>query len=109
MVIGYANSTYSYLCPNQDAKVGGYEAGGACHWYGIFEFAEHSEPAVVNVPAVYKDMYAHLQTPIDMIENDSPGNTTLEEMYRAYVVSLTADYAEMLKTTMEVGRSPTMR
>ena len=48
LVIGYANGTYSYLCPEAEAEAGGYEAGGACHWYGLPEFSPKSEPAVIN-------------------------------------------------------------
>ena len=47
-VIGYANGTYSYLCPAKEASEGGYEAGGACHWYGLPEFSPQSEPTVIN-------------------------------------------------------------
>ena len=47
-VIGYANGTYSYLCPTKEASEGGYEVGGACHWYGLPEFSPESEPAVIN-------------------------------------------------------------
>ncbi len=60
----------------------------------------------INVQSVYKDMFAQLQTLIDMIENDTQGNPSLDEMYRAFLVSLTADDAVMLKTTMTVGRFP---
>ncbi len=48
LVIGYANGVNSYLCPEVEAEEGGYEAGGACHWYGLPEFCKQSEPTVLG-------------------------------------------------------------
>ena len=53
----------------------------------------HSDTGVyetVNVHATYKDMYAQLETLIDMIENDTPGNPTIDEVWRAFLVAQAA-------------------
>ena len=47
----------------------------------------------INLETKYKDMYAQLETLIDMIETDSPGRPTLKEAYDAFYVALKADEA----------------
>lgn len=53
----------------------------------------------INVPAVYKDMYAQLSTLIDMIENNSPGNPTIDEVWQAFRV------AEAAQESVETGKT----
>jgi hypothetical protein len=47
-VCGYANSVNGYLAPPEEFEVGGYEVGGAAHWYNIPQTSPDSEPAVVR-------------------------------------------------------------
>ena len=53
----------------------------------------------VNVQAVYKDMYAQLQTLIDMIENDTPGNPSIDDVWRAFLV------AQAAQESIETGKT----
>ncbi|MBQ7337164.1 MAG: hypothetical protein IJW40_01785 [Clostridia bacterium] len=46
-VCGYANSLNGYLAPPEEFEVGGYEVGGAAHWYNIPQTSPASAPAVV--------------------------------------------------------------
>lgn len=53
----------------------------------------HSDTSVyetVNVPAVYKDMYAQLEMLIGMIENNTGGNPTIDEVWQAFRVAQAA-------------------
>ena len=45
-VCGYANSVNGYLAPPEEFEVGGYEVGGAAHWYNIPQTSTDSAPAV---------------------------------------------------------------
>ena len=45
----------------------------------------------VNVNAQYKNMYAQIQTLIDMIENDTEGFPTIENAFKAFCIALEAD------------------
>ena len=56
----------------------------------------------VNVKTEYKNMYAQLNTLIDMIENDTEGNPTIDEAWRAFTVALAADEALQNDTTILV-------
>ena len=47
-VCGYANSVNGYLAPPEEFEVGGYEVGGAAHWYNIPQTSVESEPTVVK-------------------------------------------------------------
>jgi hypothetical protein len=47
-------------------------------------------------------MYAQLNTLIDMIENDTEGNPTIDEAWRAFTVALAADEALQNDTTILV-------
>lgn len=65
----------------------------------------HSDTGVyesVNVKTEYKNMYAQLQTLIDMIENDTEGNPTIDEAWRAFAVALAADEAIRTNTTVDI-------
>ncbi|MBE6590754.1 MAG: Gfo/Idh/MocA family oxidoreductase [Ruminococcaceae bacterium] len=65
----------------------------------------HSDTGVyesVNVKTEYKNMYAQLQTLIDMIENDTEGNPTIDEAWRAFAVALAADEAIKTNTTVDI-------
>ncbi len=68
--------------------------------------SESNSYQTINVQSQYKEMYVQLKALIDMIEKDTPGNPTMDEVYNAFMVSLTADYAVMLKSTMTVGELP---
>ena len=61
----------------------------------------HSDTGVyetVNVQTKYKDMYAQLKALIDMIENDTPGNPTIDEVWRAFLV------AQAAQESIETGK-----
>ena len=54
----------------------------------------HSDTGVyetVNVMAVYKDMYAQVKALIKMIECDTPGNPTIDDVWRAFRVAQAAE------------------
>ena len=57
------------------------------------------EYEIINVPAQYKDMYAQLSTLIDMIENNTPGNPTIDDVWQAFVV------AEAAQKSVETGKT----
>ena len=45
----------------------------------------------VNVRTVYKDMYAQIETLIDMIENNTEGTPSIDDVWRAFRIALLAD------------------
>lgn len=68
----------------------------------------HSDTGVyetINVQAAYKDMYAQLQTLIDMIETDAPGDPTIDEVWSAFLVAQAADKAVTENTTVRLVRN----
>ena len=53
----------------------------------------HSDTGVyetVNSQTKYKDMYGQLKALIDMIENDTPGNPTIDDVWQAFLVAQAA-------------------
>ena len=61
----------------------------------------HSDTGVyetVNVQTKYKDLYAQIKALIDMIENDAPGNPTIDEVWRAFLV------AQAAQESVETGK-----
>lgn len=54
---------------------------------------EGREYRTLNVDSEYKNMYGQIETLIDMIENDSPGTPTMEEVFEAFYVTIKADEA----------------
>ena len=61
----------------------------------------HSDTGVyeiVNVQTKYKDMYAQLKALIDMIENDTPGNPTIDDVWSAFRV------AQAAQESIETGK-----
>ena len=46
--VGYANSVNGYLAPAEEFPYGGYEVGGAAHWYGIPQNDVTTEPAMLQ-------------------------------------------------------------
>ena len=61
----------------------------------------HSDTGVyetVNVQTKYKDLYAQIKALIDMIENDTPGNPTIDEVWRAFLV------AQAAQESVETGK-----
>ena len=65
----------------------------------------HSDTGVyetVNVHTKYKDMYAQLKSLIDMIENDTPGNPTIDDVWRAFLV------AQAAQESVETGKPVTI-
>lgn len=53
---------------------------------------------IVNVHTIYKNMYGQLKALIDMIENDTPGNPTIDEVWRAFRV------AQAAQESIETGK-----
>jgi len=54
----------------------------------------HSDTGVyesINVRATYKDMYSQIKTLIDMIENDTMGEPTIDDVWSAFVVAHAAE------------------
>ena len=47
--VGYANSVNGYLAPAAEFPFGGYEVGGAAHWYGIPQNDVTTEPAMLSL------------------------------------------------------------
>lgn len=56
-------------------------------------YSETGEYRTINLPAKYKDMYGQLSALIRMIERDEPADPTIEEVYSAFSVAMTADRA----------------
>ena len=52
---------------------------------------ETIEYSFINIKAQYKDMYAQLKTLIDMIENDTEGDPTIESAFKAFCIAMEAD------------------
>ena len=67
---------------------------------GICEALKYGVYETVNVQTKYKDMYAQLLTLIDMIENDTPGNPTIDEVWQAFLVAQAAQ--ESVETGVSV-------
>ncbi|NJP41328.1 Gfo/Idh/MocA family oxidoreductase [Oscillospiraceae bacterium HV4-5-C5C] len=51
------------------------------------------EYQTLNLPSKYKDMYAQLCRLIEMIEQDEPGNPTIDEAFSAFYVAIEAEQA----------------
>ena len=60
---------------------------------------------IINVPSVYKNMYGQLCHLIDMIERNVPADPTIDEVYSAFHVALTAEKAMREKRTMFIEKS----
>lgn len=61
----------------------------------------HSDTGVyeiINVHTIYKNMYGQLKALIDMIENDTPGNPTIDEVWQAFRV------AQAAQESIETGK-----
>ncbi len=58
----------------------------------------------INLPSTYKDMYAQLETLINMIETDAPGNPTIEDVWISFQTALAVDQA--IKTGATVRLEP---
>lgn len=61
----------------------------------------HSDTGVyeiINVHTIYKNMYGQLKALIDMIENDTPGNPTIDEVWQAFRV------AQAAQKSIETGK-----
>lgn len=62
---------------------------------------------IINMQTVYKDMYAQLEMLINMIENDVPGEPTIDEVWRAFLVAQTAARAVKQQGTIALlDKSP---
>lgn len=59
----------------------------------------------INVPSVYKNMYGQLCCLIDMIERDVPAEPTIDEVYSAFCVALTAERAMREKRTIIIEKT----
>ena len=65
----------------------------------------HSDTGVyetINIDAEYKDMYAQLETLIGMIENDLPGDPTIDEVWSAFSVAQAAAKAVEENTAVTI-------
>lgn len=65
----------------------------------------HSDTGVyetVNVPAVYKNMYGQLRALIDMIEHDTDGNPTIDDVWSAFRVAQAAEESLQTGRTVQV-------
>jgi predicted dehydrogenase len=67
--------------------------------------SDTKEYEAINIQAEYKNMYGQICTLIDMIENHTPGNPTLEEVFSAFSVAMEADRAIREKKIIAI--SPT--
>ena len=47
----------------------------------------------INVHSTYKDMYGQLQSLINMVENNVPVEPSIDDVFRAFCVALSADQA----------------
>lgn len=61
---------------------------------------EGSVYETINVRAVYKNMYAQIETLIDMIENGKEGTPSIDDVWRAFRIAIRAD--ESIKTNKTV-------
>lgn len=66
--------------------------------------SKDSRYETINVKAQYKAMYRQLETLIDMIENNSPGNPTTDDVYKAFVAAVACDTA--IKTGRPIKITP---
>lgn len=53
--------------------------------------AEKDEYKTINLDSQYKNMYAQIETLIDMIENETEGSPTMEEAFEAFSIVLEGD------------------
>lgn len=60
------------------------EEGDLIEYYTSEDHCYHT----INNPSQYKNMWAQLQTLIDMIENDDPGNPSFDEAFEAFMIAL---------------------
>lgn len=67
-----------------DFRPDDHEEGDKIEYYS----SETKEYKTINSPSRYKDMYAQIETLIDMIENDTEGNPSFDEAYEAFMISL---------------------
>jgi len=65
--------------------------------------SETGEYRHINMNVPYKDMYGQLCTLIDMIEQGSPGNPTIDEVYSAFNVAVTAQEAILQNAVLQVS------
>jgi predicted dehydrogenase len=61
---------------------------------------KESRYETINVQAQYKEMYSQFETLIDMIENNSPGNPTTDDVWKAFAAAKAADRA--IKTGQKI-------
>lgn len=67
----------------------------------------HSDTGVyetVNVQSTYKDMYAQLETLFDMIEHDTPGNPSIDEVWSSFCVAQAAQKSVETGVSIRVER-----
>ncbi len=63
---------------------------------------ENGEYRTINLQSTYKDMYGQLRALIDSIETDAPMNPTIDEVYSAFRVAMTAEQAIRENTILRV-------
>lgn len=68
----------------QDNRLQDHEEGDLIEYYTSADKTYRT----INNPSVYKNMYAQLETLIDMIENGSEGNPSFDEAFEAFMIAL---------------------
>ena len=64
--------------------------------------SEKGEYRIINNDSTYKDMYGQVCTLIDMIENDTEGNPTIESVFSAFRTACLAQKAIETNTIIKV-------
>ena len=75
----------------QEMRSGDREEGDLITLYN----SEKGEYKIINNDSQYKDMYGQVCTLIDMIENDTEGNPTIDSVFSAYKIACLAQQAIM--------------
>ena len=58
----------------------------------------------INLPANYKNMYGQLCMLMEMIEKGAPANPSIDEVYSAFLVAITAEEAIWENKVLRVER-----
>ncbi len=83
----------------KDQRIGDAEEGDRITVYN----SKTGDYKIINTPAKYKDMYAQLETLINMIETDAPANPDIDDVFRSFLVSLAAEKAISTGTTVSLS------
>ena len=75
----------------QEMRSGDREEGDLITLYN----SEKGEYKIINNDSQYKDMYGQVCTLIDMIENDTEGNPTIDSVFSAFKIACLAQQGIM--------------